>query len=329
MPSLGRVEYQQLGRTGLQVSRLCLGTMNFGPQTTEDDSHAIMDRAHELGINFFDTANSYGGQKGEGVTEQIIGRWFAKGGGRRERTVLATKVYSIMGDWPNERRLSALNIRRAADASLKRLQTDHIDLYQAHHIDRYTPFDEFWEAMEVLRQQGKILYVGSSNFAGWHLAKAQETARRRNFLGLVSEQAHYNLLNRLPEIELLPAAEDYGISVIPWSPLAGGLLSGVLKKLEKGRSGTDTMLAEVAKHKSKIEEYEAFCAEIGADPNVVALSWLLCQPAVAAPIIGPRTMAQLEGANQVMHTGIDEDTLARLDEIFPGPGHPAPEAYAW
>ncbi len=192
------MEYGQLGRTGLKVSRLCLGTMNFGPQTTEEDSHAIMDRAHELGVNFFDTANVYGWKKGEGITENIIGRWFAKGGGRRERTVIATKLYGDMGDWPNDGRLSALNIRRAADASLKRLQTDYIDLYQAHHIDRNTPFEEFWEAMEVLRQQGKILYVGSSNFAGWHIAKAQETARRRNFLGLVSEQSHYNLLVRAP-----------------------------------------------------------------------------------------------------------------------------------
>ncbi|GGM80657.1 hypothetical protein GCM10010106_29160 [Thermopolyspora flexuosa] len=211
------MEYAQLGRSGLKVSRLCLGTMNFGPQTSEEDAHAIMDRAHELGINFFDTANTYGAKRGEGVTEQIIGRWFAKGGGRRERTVIATKLYGPMGDWPNTDRLSALNIRRACDASLKRLQTDYIDLYQMHHIDRNTPFDEIWEAMEVLRTQGKILYVGSSNFAGWHIAKAQETARRRNFTGLVSEQSHYNLLTRTVELEVLPACADYGIGVIPWS----------------------------------------------------------------------------------------------------------------
>jgi aryl-alcohol dehydrogenase-like predicted oxidoreductase len=323
------MEYQQLGRTGLLVSKLCLGTMNFGPQTTEDDSHAIMDRAHELGINFFDTANVYGQKKGEGVTEQIIGRWFAKGGGRRERTVIATKVYGAMGDWPNDNRLSALSIRRAADASLKRMQTDYIDIYQAHHVDRNTPFEEFWEAMEVLRQQGKILYAGSSNFAGWHLAKAQETAKQRGFLGLVSEQTHYNLLTRTPELEVLPAAEDYGIGVIPWSPLAGGLLGGVLRKLEKKRSAADYMLERLDKHRDKIEQYEAFCDELGEEPAVVALAWLLQQRAVTAPIIGPRTAEQLDGTLRVLELTLDDKALARLDEIFPGPGGTAPEAYAW
>ena len=201
------MEYTHLGRTGLSVSRLCLGTMNFGPETTEPDSHAIMDRAHEHGINFFDTANVYGWRRGEGWTEQIIGNWFATGGGRRERTVLATKLYGDMGAWPNDGRLSALNIRRACDASLRRLQTDYIDLYQMHHVDRATPWDEIWEAMEVLRAQGKILYVGSSNFAGWHIAQAQEAARNRHFLGLVSEQSIYNLVNRAVELEVLPVAE--------------------------------------------------------------------------------------------------------------------------
>src|SRR6202045_3674594 len=178
----GGMGVTHLGRSGLTVSRLCLGTMNFGPLTSETDAHAIMDSAHDYGINFFDTANAYGLRsagtsglgEGLGSTEQIIGRWFAQGGGRRERTVLATKLYGDMGKWPNEGRLSALNIRRACDASLRRLQTDYIDLYQMHHIDRSTGWDEIWEAMEVLRAQGKILYVGSSNFAGWHIARAQE-----------------------------------------------------------------------------------------------------------------------------------------------------------
>jgi aryl-alcohol dehydrogenase-like predicted oxidoreductase len=323
------MEYGQLGRTGLQVSKLCLGTMNFGPQTTEEESYAIMDRAHELGINFFDTANVYGWKKGEGVTEQIIGRWFAQGGGRREKTIIATKLYGSMSDWPNDTFLSALNIRRAADASLKRLQTDYIDIYQAHHIDRNTPFDEFWEAMEVLRNQGKILYVGSSNFAGWHIAKAQESAKRRNFLGLVSEQSHYNLLTRTVELEVLPAAEDYGLGVIPWSPLAGGLLGGVLRKIEKGRSAAENMLAELEKHRGKIEQYEAFCDELGEDPANVGLAWLLHQRAVTAPIIGPRTIEQLDGTLRVLEIKLDDKALARLDEIFPGPGGTAPEAYAW
>ncbi|GAB2948623.1 aldo/keto reductase [Nonomuraea fastidiosa] len=322
------MDYVNLGRSGLLVSPLCLGTMNFGPRTTEEDSFAIMDRAHELGINFFDTANVYGGVKGEGITETILGKWFAKGGGRRERTVIATKVYGDMGDWPNERRLSALNIRRACDASLKRMQTDYIDIYQAHHVDRLTPFEEFWEAMEVLRQQGKIIYVGSSNFAGWHLAKAQETAARRNFMGLISEQTHYNLLTRAPELEVLPAAEDYGLGVIPWSPLAGGLLGGVLRKIDKGRSAADNMVKQLEKHRDKIEQYEKFCDELGEHPANVALAWLLKQRAVAAPIIGPRTMEQLEGSLRALEIELDEAALARLDEIFPG-HRTAPEDYAW
>ena len=173
------MKYTQLGRSGLSVSKLCLGTMNFGPHTEEPDAYTIMDQAHEAGLNFFDTANAYGGNDRRGWTEEIIGRWIAQGGGRRERTVLATKVYGNMTDWPNDSKLSALNIRRALDASLKRLQTDYIDLYQFHHVDRDTPWDEIWQAVDVAIQQGKILYAGSSNFAGWHIAAAQEAAARR------------------------------------------------------------------------------------------------------------------------------------------------------
>jgi aryl-alcohol dehydrogenase-like predicted oxidoreductase len=302
--------------------------MNFGPVTTEEDASGIMDRAHELGINFFDTADVYGWKLGEGITEHIIGRWFAQGGGRREKTVLATKLHNPMGEWPNEKKLSALHIRRACDASLRRLQTDYIDIYQAHHIDRDTPFEEFWEAMEILRQQGKILYVGSSNFAGWHIAKAQETARRRNTFGLVSEQSHYNLLTRTVELEVLPACQDYGLGLIPWSPLAGGLLGGVLRKIEKGRSGWDNMVKELEKHRDKIERYEKFCDELGENPAMVALAWLLKQPAVTGPIIGPRTREQLDGSLRALEIELDEQALATLDEIFPG-HRTAPEDYAW
>ena len=218
------MEYTQLGRTGLKVSRLCLGTMNFGPKTTEEDSFAIMDKALDLGINFFDTANVYGRKLGEGVTEQIIGRWFAQGGGRRDKTVIATKVYGRMGQWPNQARLSALNIRQAVEGSLKRLQTDHIDLYQMHHVDRNAPWEEIWQAMQTLVVQGKVLYIGSSNFAGWHIARANEIARSRHFLGLVSEQSLYNLKDRMIELEVIPACREYGLGLIPWSPLASGLL---------------------------------------------------------------------------------------------------------
>ncbi|MFI0424840.1 aldo/keto reductase [Spongiactinospora sp. 9N601] len=322
------MQYVNLGRSGLSVSRLCLGTMNFGPVTQEDESFAIMDRAHELGINFFDTADTYGWQAGWGRTEEIIGDWFAQGGGRREKTVVATKVYQPESEWPNDSRLSARRIRLACDASLKRLQTDHIDIYQAHHIDRDTPFEEFWEAMEVLRQQGKILYAASSNFAGWHIAKAQERAERRGFFGLVSEQTHYNLVHRKAELEVLPVCEDYGLGVIPWSPLAGGLLSGVLRRTDKGRTANERVTNELDKHREKIERYEAFCDEIGHEPAHVALAWLLRQPAVTGPIVGPRTEEQLIDSVKALDVELDGKALARLDEIFPG-YRTAPEDWAW
>ena len=325
------MQYVHLGRTGLSVSRICLGTMNFGPVTSKEDSFSIMDSAHAQGINFFDSANVYGWSD-KGLTERIVGEWFAQGNGRRERTVLATKLYGDMGDWPNDGKLSALNIRRACDASLKRLQTDYIDLYQMHHVDRSTPWDEIWEAMEVLRNQGKVIYVGSSNFAGWHLAQAQETATRRGQLGLVSEQSIYNLVERTVELEVLPAAQAYGIGVIPWSPLHGGLLGGVIRKMADGttsRSASGRAADALEKHRPAIEAWEQFCAERGEDPADVALAWLLHQPAVTAPIVGPRTGAHLDGALKALDITLDEAALARLDEIFPGPGGTAPEAYAW
>ena len=323
------MEHTHLGRTGLLVSRLCLGTMNFGPETSEEDSGVIMDRALDEGINFFDTANVYGWKKGEGVTEQIVGRWFAKGGGRRDKVVLATKAFGSMGDWPNENKLSALNIRRACEASLRRMQTDHIDLYQMHHVDRDTPWDEIWQAMDLLVQQGKVLYVGSSNFAGWHIAKANETARARHSLGLVSEQSLYNLAERSIELEVLPACRDYGLGVIPWSPLLGGLLGGALRKAREGRSVGEQQRKRLEQYRPQVEEYEAFCDELGERPSDVALAWLLHQEGVTGPIVGPRTLEQLEHSLRALEIELDEKALERLDRIWPGPGGPAPEAYAW
>ena len=329
------MDFTNLGRSGLSVSRLCLGTMNFGPQTPENESHAIMDRALEHRINFFDTANVYGWKQGEGWTEQIIGRWFAQGGGRREKTVIATKLYGSMSDWPNDTFLSARNIRLACDASLRRLQTDYVDLYQMHHVDRSTPWDEIWEAMETLRAQGKILYVGSSNFAGWHLAQANEAASKRHFLGLVSEQSIYNLLVRDVEREVLPAAAAYGLGVIPWSPLHGGLLGGVIRKQARGEKAQGKRRLEgraadgLEKHRSQIEAWEAFCDELGEEPAHVGIAWLLHQPAVTAPIIGPRTLEQLDGlVDRALTISLDDKQLAQLDEIFPG-YRTAPEDYAW
>jgi aryl-alcohol dehydrogenase-like predicted oxidoreductase len=335
------MEYTHLGRSGLSVSRLCLGTMNFGPLTAPEESHAIMDRAHELGINFFDTANRYGGaasppgqvaQNSEahaGWTEEIIGDWFASGGGRRDRTVLATKLYGAMGDWPNEDKLSALNIRRSCDASLRRLRTDYIDLYQMHHIDRETPWDEIWQAMEVLVAQGKILYAGSSNFAGWHIAQANDIAATRGFMGLVSEQSIYNLLVREIELEVLPAAIEYGVGVIPWSPLNGGLLGGVLRKEREGRRRlSGRARAEVEANRDRIAGYEDLCDKLGEEPANVALAWLLHRDGVTAPITGPRTIGHLEESIRAVELSLDEDVLKQLDELFPG-YQTAPEHYAW
>jgi aryl-alcohol dehydrogenase-like predicted oxidoreductase len=328
------MDYRFLGRTGLRVSPLCLGTMNFGMpsgsggvQTDEPTGHAIMDRALELGINFFDSANVYG--DGRGLTETMIGNWFAQGSSRRDKVVLATKVYNSRDPWPNESKLSALHIRKACEASLRRLQTDYIDLYQMHHIDRDTPWEEVWQAMDLLVEQGKVLYVGSSNFAGWHIAKANEHATRRGSLGLVSEQSLYNLNARTVELEVLPACVDYGLGVIPWSPLGGGLLGGVLQSQAEGRRSNDRIRDRVDAMRPQLEAWEKLCADAGAAPADVAVAWLLAQPAVTAPIIGPRTLEQLDGAMSALDVHLTDDVLAELDKIFPGPGGPAPEAYAW
>jgi aryl-alcohol dehydrogenase-like predicted oxidoreductase len=234
-----------------------------------------------------------------------------------------------MADWPNGRGLSARTIVKEADASLRRLQTDYIDLYQMHHVYRPAHWDELWQAFETLVQQGKILYVGSSNFAGWHIAKANEAAKARHFLGLVAEQCLYNLAERTSELEVLPAAEDYGMGVIPWSPLAGGLLGGILEKIEGGRRASEDVQEELEDKRDAIEAYEKFCADLGEKPADVALAWLLANPVVTAPIIGPRTKEQLDGSTRALEITLEDDALARLDEIFPGPGGPAPEAYAW
>jgi aryl-alcohol dehydrogenase-like predicted oxidoreductase len=318
--------YRTLGRTGLRVSPICLGTMNFGMAAEEPDGHSIMDRALEHGINFLDTANTYGGG---GRTEEIVGRWFAKGEGRREKVVLATKVYGGRDPWPNTSRLSARHIRDACDASLRRLQTDHIDLYQMHHVDRDTPWEEIWQAMDLLVAQGKVIYVGSSNFAGWHIAKANEQAARRGSFGLVSEQSLYNLNARTVELEVLPACVDYGLGVIPWSPLGGGLLGGVLAGAEEGRRSQPRLQAAIEANREKLEAWEKLCAGMGTPPGAVALAWLLTNPAVTAPIVGPRTAEQLEGAMGALDVELSAEVLAELDRIFPGPGGAAPEAYAW
>jgi aryl-alcohol dehydrogenase-like predicted oxidoreductase len=303
--------------------------MNFGWNTSESDSFAIMDKAIELGLNFFDTANVYGWKLGEGLTEQIIGRWLAQGGGRRDKIVLATKVYNKMGEGPNDLNLSAYHIRRACEDSLRRLKTDVIDLYQMHHIDRTTPWEEIWQAMEQLVREGKVLYVGSSNFAGWHIAQAQSEAQKRQFMGLVSEQSLYNLAARTIEMEVIPACREYGMGLIPWSPMEGGLLGGALKKAKAGRRSQERTMKLIEKYRKQLEKYEALCKKIGETPADIALAWLLHNPAVTSPIIGPRTIEQLNGSIKALDVKLSEDVLKKLNEIWPGPGGEAPEAYAW
>ena len=328
------MEVTHLGRTGLKVSRICLGTMNFGPETDESDAHRIMDRALDAGIQFLDTANVYGWGENKGRTETIVGRWIAQGG-RRDRVVLATKVYGSMYEGPNGGRLSAYHIRRACEDSLRRLQTDRIDLYQMHHVDRDTPWDEIWQAMELLVSQGKVLYVGTSNFAAWNIAQANERAAHRGFLGLVSEQSLYNLAERSIELEVIPACQAYGVGVIPYSPLGGGLLGGVLKRMasrndeRRGRRTSDRMRKQVEKYRVSLEAYEALCREIGEKPANVAVAWLMSRPGVTSPIVGPRTLEQLEDAIRAEALKLSGEVLGKLDVIWPGPGGQAPEAYAW
>ena len=319
------MDYRFLGRTGVRVSPLCLGTMNFGPETDQQASHGIMDAALEAGVNFFDTANVYGGTE----TEQIIGRWFAQGGDRREKTVLATKVYGGRNPWPNTSRLSALHIRQACDASLRRLQTDHIDLYQMHHIDRDTPWEEIWQAMDLLVQQGKVLYIGSSNFAGWHIVQANEAAKARGALGLVAEQSLYNLNARTVELEVLPACQAYGLGVIPWSPLAGGLLAARSARSPKvaGRVSASAPRSRPTDPSSRRGRRSA--------ANSVMLPptwrWPGCSTNQRSP---PRSSDRARSSSSqarcaALDIELDQSALDALDKIFPGPGGAAPEAYAW
>ncbi len=348
------MKYTQLGRTGLKVSRLCLGTMNFGAKTDERESFRIMDRALELGINFFDTADRYGEPMGEGLTERLIGRWLAQGGGRRERIVLATKFFGPMGPGANDEGLSAYHIARACEASLTRLGTDRIDLYQMHHIDRGMPhrkselkyldgdlsnlqvpthlrrgtrWEEIWQELGRLLMSGKVTYVGSSNFAAWNIAQANEKAAARHFLGLISEQSKYNLMQRTLELEVIPVCREYGMGLIPWSPLNAGLLAG--KSLESGGGGRREGTEADRKTREQLDRYETLCRKLGEEPASVALAWLLHNPVVTAPIVGPRTLEQLEHSVRALEITLDAGTLRKLDEIFPGPGNQAPEAYAW
>jgi len=322
-------DFVRLGAAGARVSRLCLGTMNFGKILNEADSHAILDRSADLGINFIDTADVYGGVKQRGRAEEYIGSWWGSGSSRRDSVVLATKVYGPMGTGPNDRGLSALHIRQACEASLRRLRTDHIDLYQMHHVDRTVSWEEIWEAMGRLVQEGKVIYVGSSNFAALHIARCQAVASRRNLHGLVSEQSLYNFVHREVELEVLPACREFGMAVLAWSPLAGGILGGAAGGGDSLRRREKDSVALLERHGERIQAYESLCREIGHDAAIVALAWLLGRGETVIPILGPRTVAQFEQSIDALEVRLSDDVLHRLDEIWPGPGGEAPEAYAW
>lgn len=323
------MDYASLGRSGLKVSKLCLGTMNFGKLIDEQTCFSILDVALDTGINFVDTADVYGGVGHRGRTEEVIGKWLSQDVSRRNKIILASKVYGKMGEGVNERGLSAYHIRSAIDASLQRLKTDHIDLYQMHHIDRSAPWDEIWQTMEHLISAGKIIYNGSSNFAAWNIVEAQLTAQQRNLFGLISEQSLYNLTNRMIELEVIPACREFGIGIIPWSPLAEGLLAGILNDDGGVRKKTEAVQKALIEHRKKVEEYEKFCASIGKKPEAVALAWLLKNPAISSVIIGPRTVEQLHGMAGAMQTMLSEEEIKVIENIWPGPGGEAPEAYAW
>ncbi len=320
------MQYRQLGRSGLKVSSLCLGTMNFGSRTTAKESFNILSCAMDSGINFIDTADQYGGDAGLGTTETIIGQWFAQNPAQRHSAIIATKVHEPMSDDVNDRGLSAHHIQQACEASLKRLQVEHIDLYQMHHIDRITPIDEIWQAMDRLYQQGKITYVGSSNFPGWGIAQANERAMNQQRLGLVAEQGLYNLLERRAELEVIPACEAYGLGLIPWSPLAGGVLAG--DQDAPGRRQSSTVQQARQDRAEQLGAFHALCNDLDESPSHVALAWLLHQPSVSATIIGPGSTEQLADVLAVPELVLSQETLDALDRIFP-PCGAAPEAYAW
>ena len=334
------MQYTKLGRSNLSVSKICLGTMHFGTRTPDDESYKIMDKALDMGINFFDTANVYGRDVYCGRTEELIGNWFQQGSGRRDKTVLATKVYGSMMPAPppnEEGGLSAYKVRKHAADSLKRLQTDHIDLYQVHHIDERISLEEFWTTFDRLINNGDVLYMGTSNYSGWGLAKYQMDAWQKGMVGFVSEQAQYNLLSRYPELEVFPAARDFGISIIPYMPLGGGLLTG------KRKADAGSRTAQVEKEyamdlttSNQLEAFSALCREIGETESVVAIAWVLANPAVASAIVGPRTVEHLDGLDRAAELQLEAEHIQRLNAIFDinkgrqlKPDVPAPQAFAW
>lgn len=332
------MKYGYLGKSNLEVSKVCLGTMHIGNRVDDETAFRIMDKAVDMGINFFDTANIYGAVPGQ--TEDVIGRWM-KQGNRRDKIVLTTKGYqNLIFDRyvPNESDgISMYKFRRTMEDSLRRLQTDHVDIYQIHHLDRRVSVEEFWETMERLIDKDYTSYVGTSNFSGWGLAKFQMAAKARGRVGIVSEQTMYNLLCRYSELEVIPAAQDLGIGVMAYMPMAGGLLAG--KTHDTAGFRTNQVVGEYNipyEQNEMLDKYQKMCAELGEKPSDVACAWVLGNPGVSTVVVGVRTMEHLEALDHVSELVLPEDFRKDLDELFhidKGRGLrnnlPMPEAYAW
>lgn len=314
------MEYTNLGNTHLKVSRLCLGTMNFGVKTEEKQAFRIMDMALDAGINFFDTANNYGMTiHKEGITEQILGRWFAQDRSKRQRVVLTTKVHECMRnplDGPNdEQGLSRFKIRRHFEESLKRLGTDHVEIYFMHHYDRQMNMEEVADTFAWLIAQGRVDYMGTSNFPAWALADLCTMTEYRHIPGPVCEQHKYNLMCRTAELEVIPSVRKHKVGLVTYSPLGNGMM----KKCGEPSEGSG---------QEPLAKFAALCRELGEKPADVAIAWILHNPTVTAPIMGPSTPEQFTGTLKALEIRLPQDFLEKLDEIFPGPGE-APESYAW
>jgi aryl-alcohol dehydrogenase-like predicted oxidoreductase len=323
------MEYRALGRTGVQVSALCLGSMNFGGRTDPVSAAAIIARGLAAGINFIDTADVYGHdpanfQVGRGRAEEIVGQAL-RTGGQRQRVILATKAHFPMTDDPNARGNSRRHIIAACEASLRRLGTDYIDLYQLHHPSNDVPIDETLRALDDLVRAGNVRYLGTSAFAAWQLVESFWVAKEYGLNRVVCEQPPYHLLDRRAERELLPMAQTYGLAVIPWSPTAGGFLAGRYQRDAPpppdsrfaGFWRTQQAAQFSAAAFAVLDEVRALSAEHGCTPAQLALAWCLAQPGITSPIIGPRTLAQLEDALGALTVQLTAADHARLDAVAP------------
>jgi len=316
------MEYRSLGRTGVLVSPLCLGAMNFGGPTNEADSFDILNKAMDAGINFIDTADVYNG----GESERIVGK-FLKESGKREQVVLATKVFSRVGDGPNRAGSSRYHIIKACEDSIRRLQTDHIDLYQQHRPSSTIPQDESLRAYDDLISAGKVLYIGSSTFPAWMIMEALSISDRFHLARFISEQPPYNLLDRRVENELIPFCLKYGLAVLPWSPLAGGILAGRYSATDKYPDGsraarTGKMFTDriSAKAKEVTQEVIKLAKERGMTSSQFSLLWLKDQPGITAPIVGPRTVEHLTDHLTILEKKFDEEDRKLVDDLV-NPGN--------